>query len=82
MCPWRPPRLSVCDQSGKWDDLRDAVYHNAHIINRHIAIPEAGYTAQIELAQTDFAPGRNYVYLRVSQLNGQYAWSSPVWVDV
>jgi hypothetical protein len=70
------------DQSGKWDDMRDAVYHNSHIIKRHTAIPQAGYTAQIELEQSDFAPGRNYVYLRVSQLNGQYAWSSPVWVDV
>ncbi len=69
------------DQSGKWDDISDAVYHNSHIIKRHTAIPEAGYTARIELEQSDFAPGRNYVYLRVSQLNGQYAWSSPVWVD-
>ncbi len=70
------------DQTGKWDDMRDAVYHNAHMIKRHIAIPQAGYVAQVELPQEDFAPGRNYVYLRVSQLNGQYAWSSPVWVDV
>ena len=74
-------RQQFGDQSGKWDDIRDAVYHNSHIIKRHIAIPAAGYTASIELEQTDFAPGRNYVYLRVSQLNGQYAWSSPVWVD-
>ncbi len=69
------------EQAGRWDDMRDAVYHNSHIIKRHTAIPEAGHTAEIELEQSDFAPGRNYVYLRVSQLNGQYAWSSPVWVD-
>ncbi len=70
------------DQSGKWDDIRDAVYHNSHIIKRHTAVPQVGYTAEIELEQDDLAPGRNYFYLRVSQLNGQYAWSSPVWVDM
>ncbi|MCK4308344.1 DUF3604 domain-containing protein, partial [candidate division WOR-3 bacterium] len=26
--------------------------------------------------------GRSFYYLRVSQLNGQYAWSSPIWVEV
>jgi len=69
-------------QEGRWDDLRDAWYHNAHIIKRHMAIPQAGYTASIELEDADLPPGRNYFYLRVSQLNGQYAWSSPIWVDV
>ncbi|MGD9496720.1 MAG: DUF3604 domain-containing protein [Armatimonadota bacterium] len=68
-------------QEGLWDDLRDAIYHNAHIIKRHLAIPHTGYTAAIEVEQEGFAPGRNYLYLRVSQLNGQYAWSSPIWID-
>ncbi len=77
----RQIREQFGDQTGLWDDLRDAVYHNSYIIKRHTAIPQAGYTAQIELPQDDFAPGRSYIYLRVSQLNGQYAWSSPVWVD-
>lgn len=69
-------------QEGRWDDLRDAWYHNAHIIKRHRAIPRSGYTAALELPVEDLALGRNYLYLRVSQLNGQYAWSSPIWVDL
>ncbi|MGC9317227.1 MAG: DUF3604 domain-containing protein, partial [Armatimonadota bacterium] len=70
------------DQRGRWDDLRDAVYHNAHIIKRHVAIPRAGYTASATVRDAEAGPGRNYYYLRVSQLNGQYAWSSPIWIDV
>jgi len=69
-------------QEGLWDDLQDAYYHNAHKIKRHMAIPEAGYATSIEIEDHDLQPGRNYIYLRVSQLNGQYAWSSPIWVDV
>ncbi len=69
------------DQSGRWDDLRDAVYHNSHIIKRHVAIPEAGYRAEVDLREAEPKSGRSYYYLRVSQLNGQYAWSSPIWVD-
>ena len=25
--------------------------------------------------------GRNYYYLRITQINGQMAWSSPIWID-
>lgn len=37
--------------------------------------------ADIELNDDEIEAGRNWYYLRVSQLNGQYAWSSPIWVD-
>ncbi|MFQ5808219.1 MAG: DUF3604 domain-containing protein [Armatimonadota bacterium] len=60
---------------------RDVFYHNAYIVKRHMAIPQAGYTARLEWEDGDVAPGRSFYYLRVSQLNGQLAWSSPVWVD-
>ena len=60
---------------------RDVFYHNAYIAKRHIAIPQAGYTATLEWEDDDVAHGRSFYYLRVSQLNGQLAWSSPIWVD-
>lgn len=60
---------------------RDVFYHNAYIAKRHLATPQAGYTAQLEWEDGDLASGRNFYYLRVSQLNGQLAWSSPIWVD-
>jgi hypothetical protein len=58
----------------------DLLYHNAPKIKIHRAVPEHGYTA--EAAFSDDPPaGRNYYYLRVSQTNGQMAWSSPIWVE-
>ncbi len=60
---------------------RDVFYHNAYIVKRHTAIPQAGYTATLEWEDTDPPEGRSFYYLRVSQLNGQLAWSSPIWVD-
>jgi len=60
---------------------RDVFYHNAYIVKRHIAIPEPGYKASVEWQDDAVAEGRSSYYLRVSQLNGQLAWSSPVWVD-
>jgi len=59
----------------------DAYYHNSYKIKRHLAIPEAAYRAEVTFTDDEVEPGRNWYYLRVSQLNGQYAWSSPIWVD-
>jgi hypothetical protein len=59
----------------------DAFRHNAYKVKLHTAIPEAGYTATVEWEDRDPPPGRNWYYLRVSQLNGQMAWSSPIWVE-
>jgi len=66
---------------GEFENSADAYYHNSYKIKRHLAAPEVGYRAQIELTDDEVQPGRNWYYLRVSQLNGQYAWSSPIWVD-
>lgn len=60
---------------------RDVFYHNAYIVKRHAAIPRAGYETTLEWEDDHVAPGRNFYYLRVSQLNGQLAWSSPIWAD-
>ena len=47
----------------------------------HQAIPDQGYCASMHYRDDDREPGRSFCYLRVSQLNGQMAWSSPIWVD-
>jgi len=59
----------------------DSIYHNARKIKWHQAIPEAGYRAQHTFRGLRLAPGRNAFHVRVSQLNGQMAWSSPIWID-
>ena len=47
----------------------------------HQAVGEARYTAAYHI--TDTAPERDedYYYVRVTQENGQMAWSSPIWVS-
>lgn len=65
----------------------DVFYHNSFIVKQHIALPQAGYQVRMEWEDPDSGPGlearpgRSFYYLRVSQLNGQMAWSSPIWVD-
>jgi hypothetical protein len=64
-----------------FENPADAYYHNAYKIKRHLAIPDTGFEAALEWTDETPEPGRNWYYLRVSQLNGQYAWTSPIWVD-
>ena len=59
----------------------DPIFHNARKVKLHQAIPEAAYTASATFEGIELLPGRNPLYVRVSQLNGQLAWSSPIWVD-
>ena len=59
----------------------DIYYHNSRKIKIHKAIPEAGYKTAHTFRGVKLEPGRNWLYVRVSQLNGQLAWSSPIWVD-
>jgi hypothetical protein len=77
-------RQAIWDQFGlKPEDIPspDGVYHNAPKIKLHRAAPEAGYSAALSF--TDRPPaGVHWYYLRVSQTNGQMAWTSPVWVEV
>ena len=67
-------------KSGEYENWEDAIYHSAYKIKIHRAAPEKGYTAKLKLR--DEKPGRrSFYYIRASQLNGQYAWSSPIWVE-
>jgi hypothetical protein len=59
----------------------DTFWHNAYKVKIHTAIPQAGYTAAVEWVDERMPPGQNWYYLRVTQLNGQMAWSSPIWVE-
>lgn len=64
---------------GDCPNLEDTIQHNAYKIKLHRAAPERGYTARLTFR--DEKPGRGFYYVRASQLNGQYAWSSPIWVE-
>jgi hypothetical protein len=59
----------------------DPFYFLSHKAKLHRAIPEVGYTA--EFVHTDISPPdeTNFYRVRVSQRNGNLAWSSPIWVE-
>ena len=46
----------------------------------HRAVPESSFTLAGEFDDTA-ATDADFYYLRVAQENGQWAWSSPIWVD-
>lgn len=47
----------------------------------HRAVPQEAYTAYISLPHQANGPGQDWYYVRVRQKNGQWAWSSPIWVN-
>jgi hypothetical protein len=44
-----------------------------------LVLPES-YEASLEIEDKGSGEGTDYYYVRVTQANGQMAWSSPVWV--
>ena len=50
-----------------------------HKVKLYQAVPESRYRADIEFSDEPENP-TDFYYLRVTQANGQMAWSSPVWV--
>ncbi|MBT3374957.1 MAG: DUF3604 domain-containing protein [Lentisphaerae bacterium] len=65
----------------EYDTVTDKLYGCSYKVKIHQAVPESGYTAELEFGDDPPKGGRSFYYVRVSQLNGQYAWSSPIWVD-
>ena len=65
------------------DDIEnhDVYYHNAYKLRVVQAVPE--HLFQADVTMTDPAPpeGSNWYCARISQINGQMAWTSPVWVE-
>lgn len=64
------------------DDLPslDVAYHNARKVRISRAHPSSACTAEVsfDLPEPDRA---GYYYVRASQIDGQVAWSSPIWVE-
>jgi len=48
----------------------------------HRAIPAAEYKCRFAITHHSSTPSRDWYMVRVRQKNGQYAWSSPIWVEV
>jgi len=59
----------------------DVFYHSAHKLRVIQAVPEKEFQTEVEFSDPEPPPGRNWYYARVSELNGQMAWTSPVWVE-
>ena len=60
---------------------RDRLYFIGHKCKVHRAIPDAGLDAALVHDDGDPPAGVNHYRVRVTQRNGQMAWSSPVWVS-
>ena len=45
-----------------------------------LVLPES-YEASLQIEDTGSGERTDYYYVRVTQANGQMAWTSPVWVD-
>jgi hypothetical protein len=58
----------------------DPLLFNAHKLKVHLAAPEAAFRASVRFRDRKVPKGRNWYYVRVTQTNGQMAWSSPVWL--
>lgn len=47
----------------------------------HQAVPETLYTSQFQFEHEGSGRSQDWYYVRVRQKNGQWAWSSPIWVE-
>jgi hypothetical protein len=75
-------RAVVAEKYGltEYENQGDKEFQNAFKTLIHRGVPDGGY--RVPFAFVDHTPpGTHYYYLRVSQENGQMAWSSPVWVS-
>jgi hypothetical protein len=45
------------------------------------AVPQGEYKRQIDFTHQVKSPSRDWYYVRVRQRNGQWAWSSPIWIE-
>jgi hypothetical protein len=59
----------------------DAYYQNARKLVVHRAVPIWDYEVSHTFSSVKMAAGLNTLYVRVTQTNGQMAWSSPIWVE-
>ena len=57
------------------------VFHVAHKVKIHRAVPEAAFKATWEIEDDEPLAGETAYRVRVEQRNGQRAWSSPIWMQ-
>ncbi|MFB6217915.1 MAG: DUF3604 domain-containing protein [Halobacteriaceae archaeon] len=62
-------------------DNPDIVYHNARKVKVHPAHPVAACRATVAFDDLHRGDGEDAYYVRARQVDGQYAWSSPVFVE-
>lgn len=60
----------------------DIFWHHAYKIKIYRAVPKEGYRVEWNYIETTPPKKENYYYVRVRQVNGQGAWSSPIWVSL
>jgi len=71
-----PPVLKVAAQATGSIERVDVIKNNAFV---YTARP-AGKSCQFEFRDNGIQPGESYYYVRLTQADGQLAWSSPIWV--
>ena len=69
----------VGERGKDWDCWDEELSPFAEIFSCHGS--SEGCTAGFDYRDEAAPSGRNFDYVRVSQLNGQMAWSSPIWVE-
>jgi len=65
------------------DDVEnpDLVYHNARKVRVSRAAPRTACRATITFDGLPVTDGLDYYYVRAAQVDGQFAWTSPIWVE-
>jgi len=65
------------------EDLQghDPLFHAARKVKAEVGVLSEGYTVQCQFKDQPPAGRESYYYVRVTQINGQMAWSSPIWVN-
>jgi len=61
-------------------EREDIYHHMAYKAKVHRLMPEAAYTATLDVDDDEPVRGEVHYRVRVEQRNGQRAWSSPIWV--
>lgn len=47
----------------------------------HRAVSQSEYTCHLDFTHRADSQTRDWYYIRVRQVNGQWAWSSPIWIE-
>jgi len=73
----RPVLRVICDGSNGIDHIR--IVKNGHFAHTHFTHGE--HHSEMEWADDNYDPsGPNFYYVRIVQVDGESAWSSPIWL--